>query len=104
MHPRDHLASPRVPETEMVALACMHMILSPTCTGNGNGGAAGMHVILSQPTCSGNGNGGAAGIHVILTQPTCSGNGNGGTAGIHVLLVVQLVLYTEGYLSLAILL
>ena len=84
MHPRDHLASPRVPETEMVALACMHMILSPTCTGNGNGGAAGMHVILS--------------------QPTCSGNGNGGTAGIHVLLVVQLVLYTEGYLSLAILL
>ena len=84
MHPRDHLASPRVPETEMVALACMHMILSPTCTGNGNGGAAGMHVILS--------------------QPTCSGNGNGGTAGIHVLIVVQLVLYTEGYLSLAILL
>ena len=84
MHPRDHFASPRVPETEMVALACMHMILSPTCTGNGNGGAAGMHVILS--------------------QPTCSGNGNGGTAGIHVLIVVQLVLYTEGYLSLAILL
>ena len=84
MHPRDHLASPRVPETEMVALACMHMILRPTCTGNGNGGAAGMHVILS--------------------QPTCSGNGNGGTAGIHVLIVVQLVLYTEGYLSLAILL
>ena len=55
-------------------------------------------------TWTGNGNGCAAGLHVILSLPTCSGNGNGGTAGIHVLLVVQLVLYTEGYLSLAILL
>jgi len=43
----------------------------------------------------GNGNGCAAG------QARYSGNGNGGTAGIPVLLVVHLVLYTKGYLSLA---
>ena len=57
-------------------------------------------MILRPPTCTGNGNEGAAGIHVILSQPNCPGNGNGGYI-LYVLIVVQLVLYPEGYLSLA---